>query len=376
MSETADSELSEAVQRLCEKVFEARPDAVEEIAAGLGARRFMRLRWRQSDPSRPTRAIARIEPATPQSDPIFKIAPEPPLEPLRAFLEREGLPVPARYGSDPECGIELMEDLGEESLEDLVQTLPENERISRYREACGLVVRLQSLSAEPAEIPAFERRLDAALIATKARKFLEWTLPWVQGRPATSGEREAVSEGFAWIAAQCDDAPARFSHRDFKAQNLHLRRRGEGAHELVMIDLQGAWLAPPEYDLVCLLRDSHVALGEGEVTAHLASVRDRLPDAPAEADFTRRFNLLTLTRVGKDISHYIHAARERGDERYLPFLPRAFANVVRAALQLADGPAVVTRLTDVMTAVAENHARRGPAALSRGAADVTPRGPA
>ena len=87
-----------------------------------------------------------------------------------------------------------------------------------------------------------------------------------------------------------------------------------------MIDLQGAWLAPPEYDLVCLLRDSYVELPEGEVAAHLDRVRPQLPDAPDPDTFAHRFDLLTLTRKGKDHARFLYAVSERGDRRYLPFV--------------------------------------------------------
>ena len=88
-----------------------------------------------------------------------------------------------------------------------------------------------------------------------------------------------------------------------------------------MIDLQGALLAPPEYDLVCLLRDSYVALPEPEVEHQLARIRLRLPDAPDAQSFARRFDLLTLTRKGKDVARFLYVARERQDGRYLAYVP-------------------------------------------------------
>ena len=72
-------------------------------------------------------------------------------------------------------------------------------------------------------------------------------------------------------------------------------------------------------------------LPEAEVADHLAGVRPRLPDAPAPDDFARRFDLLTLVRVAKDISHYVDAAVRRGDRRYLPLLPTGVGNLSAAA---------------------------------------------
>ena len=39
--------------------------------------------------------------------------PEPPLEPLRALLEKNGLPVPHRHGGDPDAGVAQQVDAGD-----------------------------------------------------------------------------------------------------------------------------------------------------------------------------------------------------------------------------------------------------------------------
>jgi aminoglycoside/choline kinase family phosphotransferase len=101
-----------------------------------------------------------------------------------------------------------------------------------------------------------------------------------------------------------------------------------------MIDLQGALLAPPEYDLVCLLRDSYVELPDAEVEAHLAATRSALPDAPEPEACLRRFDLLTLTRKGKDHARYVYTARTRGDGAWLRHAPVAVRHLRRAARRL------------------------------------------
>jgi aminoglycoside/choline kinase family phosphotransferase len=120
-----------------------------------------------------------------------------------------------------------------------------------------------------------------------------------------------------------------------------------------MIDVQGAFLAPPEYDLVCLLRDSYVELPDAELAAHLDAVRPALPDAPDAETFARRFDLLTLTRKGKDHARFLYAARERGDRRYLVHAPAtvrylhgAAARAARRDARLADLAALLHELPE------------------------------
>ena len=327
--------------------------ASQSLVAGLGHRRFLRLDL-AGPATGPNTVILRIDPPQPRNDAArHGVAAEPELEPIRALLERAGLPVPASYGRAPERGWDLLEDVGDRSLEDAVTTATAPERGRLYREAIGLIPLLQRIQAPTPLIAAFTRRLDAALIATKARKVIDWLLPESLGRPATAAERSVVELAFADVSRAVAAAPARLSHRDFKAANLHLRPRYEtrgGAvasksSALVLIDLQGAFLAPPEYDGVCLLRDSQVPLPESEVEAHLArlqsELRPELPDAPGTGDFIRRFDRLTITRVGKDLAHYLHAARESADDRYLGFVANGLANLQAASDRLRDeGPAL------------------------------------
>lgn len=325
-------------------------EAVEVIAAGLGSRRFYRLRLAGS--ATPHSVVGRVEC---DEDPGLRppgVPPEPPLEPVRALLARHGLPVPACYGQAP--GLCLLEDVGNESLEQAALTRSRDEVRSLYREACGLVPRLQAIPPVDGH-PSFARRLDDALFRYKAEQVVEWVLPQAHdGAPAPAAEAEAVREAFRFVAEIAQAAPQRLAHRDFKAANLHLHRNAATGDRLTLIDLQGAFLAPPEYDLVCLLRDSHVALDEDSVRSALDEVRPRLPDAPGPGEFARRFGLLTLTRNGKDLARYLYAARTRGDARYLRLVPRAVATLQRAARDLADADPRIARLAEILARLPES----------------------
>jgi aminoglycoside/choline kinase family phosphotransferase len=320
-----DAELESRLRALVRAQLGAELTGVEPITGQIGLRRFLRLRL-AARPGAPATLVARIEaPEDPASRPAG-VLPEPPLEPVRRLLERSGLPVPARFGGDSAAGIELLEDAGERSLAAAVENAPAESRRALYREVCALLPRLQRIAPPAPGVAAFERRLGAEQIAYKATRFIEWSLP-ERGRPASPGEAQAVRAAFDAIGDAVAQAPMRLAHRDLQSSNVHVRE-GRG---VVLLDLQGAWLAPPEYDLVCLLRDSYVELPEPEVEQHLERVRPELPDAPAPADFRRRFDLLTLSRKGKDHALFHFVARTRGDARYLRFVP-ATVRYLRAAV--------------------------------------------
>jgi len=342
--------LETIVTRVVERELAVTVKQIEPLAGGLGLRRFYRV----TATGEPSSVIARVEaPEDPAGRPAGT-PPEPALEPLRSFLEERGLPVPARLGGDPERGIELLEDLGSRTLASAVAGASAGERMTLYTAAIGLIPRLQRLEDPAGELPAFERRLDARLFDYKADLFVRWSLPSALGREARAGEANAVRGAFRWIAAEAAAAPARLAHRDLQSHNLYLCSDGARGERLVMIDIQGALLAPPEYDLVCLLRDSYVELPDDEVRSHLARVRPLLPDRPDAETFARRFDLLTLSRKGKDHARFVYAASSRGDPRFTRHLSATVRALRTAAARVACLDSSLARLAEMIHALPES----------------------
>ena len=312
----------ESIRCCVARCLGAEVGSIRAIPAGLGTRRFYRVRCQGPELT----LIARIEaPEDPAGRPLG-LAPEPPLEPIRALLEREGLPVPRRLGGDEAGTIDLLEDLGDRSLERAQAESPTRAR-SWYDTVVGLLPRLQRIAPTPGVV-AFERRLDASMLAYKADLFSAWSLPAALGRPARPSEREALRTAFAWIAEQIGAAPRRLAHRDLQSRNILIR---DGVP--YWIDLQGALLAPPEYDLVCLLRDSYVELPEPWVEELQEAARRELPDSPGAECFQRRFDLLTVVRKAKDHARLLDAQSRRGiaaDPDHLATTVRALRRAIRA----------------------------------------------
>ncbi len=387
MSQSPPSEESDAIiADLVSAQFGAGVSSIEPLQRELGFRNFSRVWLKAAETkseSTPETLIARIEAAEDPAGRPAGIPPEPPLEPIRALLEAEGLPVPRRYAADPARGVELLEDLGEVSLADFARSASEPELESLYAEACELPARLQRI--EPRDpIANFQRHLDAAHFQYKAERFARWSLGGERG--ASAAETQVVRDAFEQIGRVLGEAPQRLAHRDLQSANLHVvnpSRHGadrsvratdpsvqladrsvratDSSHNpprgrparLVMIDLQGAFMAPPEYDLVCLLRDSYVELDDAAVEAHLARVRTALPDQPDSESFRMRFDLLTLTRKGKDHALFRSVAAERGDDRYLRYLPATRRYLQQASSRVASKLKEYNDLNDLIQAIPE-----------------------
>jgi aminoglycoside/choline kinase family phosphotransferase len=356
MQETThrDTEIADSVRRVVRDALDAEATKIELLPAALGLRRFARVTL-VGGPA--ATLVARVDAAEDPAGRPPGIPPEPPLEPLRALLERCGLPVPACYGADEAAGIQLLEDAGNLSLCAFARDAAPAARRAIYAQACDLVPRMQRVTDPSGRVAAFERQLDATHFRYKAELFSEWSLPQ-RGRAASAGERTCVREAFALIADESARAPQRLAHRDLQSANIYVLPGRAAAERLMLIDLQGALLAPPEYDLVCLLRDSYVALPEQEIEAHLARVRPQLPDAPEAAEFARRFDLLALARKAKDHARFLYAAGRRGDERYLAHLPVTARQLRAAAERSAERDARFTDLAELIGALPEHSCAR------------------
>jgi aminoglycoside/choline kinase family phosphotransferase len=350
----SDTQLAASVRRVVRDALGAEALKIEPLPAALGLRRFARVTL-ASGPA--TTLVARVDaPEDPAGRPPG-IPPEPPLEPLRALLERCGLPVPACYGADERARIQLLEDAGSLSLCDFARGATPAERRAIYAEACGLVPRIQRVADPDGGVEAFARRLDAAHFRYKADLFCEWSLP-ERGRAASAAERACVREAFTLIADASARAPQRLAHRDLQSANVHVLPERAAGERLMLIDLQGALLAPPEYDLACLLRDSYVELPEDEIEAHVARVRPQLPDAPQADELARRFDLLALARKAKDHARFLYAARRRGDARYLAHLPATARHLRSAAARSAARDTRFADLAELIAALPEHACAR------------------
>ena len=348
MSRAEELRLEDALRATLHAAFGEAPDRIEWLSGALGLRRFARVFTGRVDPAT---LIARFDrPEDPAGRPEG-IPPEPPLEPIRALLERAGLPVPRRLGGDPDAGLVLLEDVGERSLAEVARDASEADRRDLYREVCDFIPRLQRI-ADPGNVEAFARRLDAPYFRYKADLFCRHSLCEPGASPSTS-VRSAVTEAFVAIGALVAEAPQRLAHRDLQSQNLILRPAAEGPR-LAWIDLQGALLAAPEYDLVCLLRDSYVELQAETIGSLFEHTRAQLPDAPPPDLARLRFDALTLTRKGKDHARFLYAARDRGDDRYLTHLPTTVRHLHAAAGRLARAEPRFAELAEIVHTLPES----------------------
>ena len=295
------------------------PRSIERLAGDASTRAYFRAMYQNKGS-----AIIMLQPH-PGSDE------EAAFLEVQKFLQTLGLPVPQVYAHDRNKSLVILEDLGDNLLESIVERASQAQVKDIYGEAVNILLRMRRATSNLASgCRAFDLAFDEAKLIEEMDFFL---VHFVQGlckinlSPAASSILEEFFLGICRILAA---QPRIFTHRDFHSRNLILHE-----DRLVMIDFQDARMGPAQYDLASLLRDSYVTLSEEFVEDLLAVYTDMVDETSdsSRAKFRYIFDLMSLQRNIKALGTFGYQLSVRGSIRYASSIPRTAAyvshNIVR-----------------------------------------------
>jgi aminoglycoside/choline kinase family phosphotransferase len=262
---------------------------------------------------------------------VISLYPEPfaadalPFLGVGALLAEWGLPTPAVLDIDGARGLVVLEDLGDVTLQEALRGARRAHRDDLYGEALDDLCRLQAASLNgPHRLPCFAVAFDIEKLTWELHYFQKHFLEGLRGRDLSVEDRAVLSESFHRLSAEIASWPRVLCHRDFHSRNL-MRHRGR----LYWIDFQDARMGPATYDLASLLRDSYVDLPEEFVAERLEEFRQRAAPGEGREVFQRRFELTSVQRNLKALGTFGYMATVRGNEVYLPYVPRTLAHARR-----------------------------------------------
>jgi aminoglycoside/choline kinase family phosphotransferase len=291
----------------------------------------MRSYWRVGTPPDSRVVMVMPEDARPEEATSGATPPEDPFVNVQRYLLRTGVRVPVIHAFLEPERLMVLEDLGDEMLE--TRLLAGDPAGPLYERAVDQLARLRARAErnpDPSCV-AFGRSFDRTLYRWELDHFREWLLEAWKGAALSPAERPVVDRAFDAVAAGLAAEPAGFTHRDYQSRNLMVLPGGEQA----VIDFQDALLAPRQYDLVALLRDSYVELPpelvDRMLARYLAGLEAEGGPRLDPAGFRATFDLLTVQRKLKDAGRFVFIDRVRGNPGFLPSIP-ASLRYVREAL--------------------------------------------
>ena len=270
-----------------------------------------------------TRDYARLaHPGGSRPSSVGMIMPEPfsketlPFIDVQVHFKEIGVMVPEIFTVDEESGVILLEDCGDESLEDVWRRGGWEEARPHYDAALDMMVAMQEAPTSPAGgRVALARRFDAEFFTNELHHTRKYAFESLLGMETDERTLDAV---FRELCEEICRIPFRLTHRDYHSRNLMVLDEAVFA-----IDFQDARMGPALYDLASLVFDSYVDLGSG--------ARDYLIDRYWETcgqrlfsdkeEYERALRGTAIQRNLKAIGTFAYQKAARGAERYLESIP-------------------------------------------------------
>jgi aminoglycoside/choline kinase family phosphotransferase len=241
------------------------------------------------------------------------------------YLSAVGIPVPHILSWDFEQGFMVLEDLGCDSLYDVLDA-PNAGKF--YSQA---MVDLHCLSA--AQRPAFIEPYNAQKLQVEMALFTQWFVPELLGHALADEEQAMLDSLFESLVNSAAEQPAVCVLRDFHSRNIMVRADAS----LAYIDFQDALWGPCTYDLVSMLKDCYIRWPDQQVDRWCRQYFDLLR-ATITADirydvFKCWFDLMGLQRHIKVLGIFSRLALRDGKKSYLKDLPLVIRYTLEAAEQ-------------------------------------------
>ncbi len=259
------------------------------------------------------RLIGGPRPAVLMDAPPAALDVRPFLEVAR-WLRRQGLSAPEVLAADPEAGLVLLEDLGDDLFSRVVSN-PGLEPLL-YETAVDLLATLHRTPLDLA-LPPY----DDAWLIREAALLVEWYAPDLGA--VAAADYHAIWRVLLPAARVGADG---FVYVDYHAQNLLWLSARAGLARIGLLDFQDARLGPPAYDLVSLLEDARRDVAPGLAGAMVERYLAARPELDADA-FRAAYALLGAQRNAKILGLFSRLARRDGKPRYLDLLPRVRAHL-------------------------------------------------
>ncbi len=231
------------------------------------------------------------------------------------YLARHRVRVPHMHAVSFEQGKLLLEDLGEQLLQEYLTT--ENAH-QMYTRALDMLYQMQVAKDRPDWLHDYS----AEYLLEEMQLFREWFVGQLLCVTLDQSSQSIIEAAFELLVDAATEQPQVFVHRDFHCRNLMVLPD----KTLATIDFQDAVWGPITYDLVSLCRDCYLRWPKERVNEFVNSHAQRLHKNgiltdEAYTNFGRSVDLMGLQRHIKVLGIFARLNLRDGKSRYLQDLP-------------------------------------------------------
>ena len=275
----------------------------------------------------------------------------PPQENCKPFVDiafllaKSGINVPKIYAEDLERGFLLLNDLGNKTYLDVIDSENADDL---FKDALQALLAFQQLPMV-APLPSY----DVALLRRELELFPEWYVKRELGIEFDAAQQVLWQQVSDLLIDSALAQPKVLVHRDYMPRNLMLSEPNPG-----VLDFQDAVYGPVTYDVTCLFKDAFLSWPEQRVRGWLESYWQQasalnIPVQPDFEEFLRASDLMGVQRHLKVIGIFARICHRDGKPRYLGDVPRFFSYieaVIARRPELADLQALLASLRGGVTA--------------------------
>jgi N-acetylmuramate 1-kinase len=306
------------------------PATLRPASADASFRRYLRIAGRQG-----SFIVMDAPPEREDCAPFVKIA---------ALMAEAGLYVPRVLAWDAPQGFMLLDDLGTQTMIEVVDAQRPTANLPLYLRAIDALIAWQ-LASRPDVLPPY----DEARLARELALFPDWYLKQHKQLALTPAQQATLDAQFRLIVQRNLASPSVYVHRDFMPRNLMIPRDA-GEPRLGVLDFQDAVYGPVTYDIACLMRDAFLSWDEEfvlDVTVRYweKAVKAGLPVDADFGEFYRAVEWMGLQRHLKVAGIFARLTLRDGKPRYLADAPR-FLAYIRATTHRYRELAPLARLID------------------------------
>ena len=249
----------------------------------------------------------------------------PPQENCKPFVDiafllaKSGINVPKIYAEDLDRGFLLLNDLGNQTYLDVIDSENADDL---FKDALQALLAFQQLPMV-APLPSY----DVALLRRELELFPEWFVKRELGVEFDSAQQMLWQNVTELLIDSALAQPKVLVHRDYMPRNLMLSEPNPG-----VLDFQDAVYGPVTYDVTCLFKDAFLSWPEERVHGWLEDYWQQagalgIPVQPDFDDFLRASDLMGVQRHLKVIGIFARICHRDGKPRYLADVPRFFAYI-------------------------------------------------
>jgi hypothetical protein len=235
------------------------------------------------------------------------------------LLAKSGINVPKIYAEDLERGFLLLNDLGNKTYLDVIDSENADDL---FKDALQALLAFQQLPMV-APLPSY----DVALLRRELELFPQWYVKHELGIEFDAAQQMLWQQASDLLIDSALAQPTVLVHRDYMPRNLMLSEPNPG-----VLDFQDAVYGPVTYDVTCLFKDAFLSWPEERVYAWLQDYWQQagalgIPVQPDFEEFHRASDLMGVQRHLKVIGIFARICHRDGKPRYLADVPRFFAYI-------------------------------------------------